>query len=63
LIISKVKPELETITEPLPEDDPKRRRPDITLAGEILGWDVTVGLDEGLDKTIAWFREHIAASV
>ncbi len=63
LIISKVNPELETITEPLPEDDPKRRRPDITLAGEILGWDVTVGLDEGLDRTIAWFREHIAASV
>jgi dTDP-glucose 4,6-dehydratase len=60
-IISKVDPELGTITEPLPEDDPKRRQPDITLAREVLGWDVTVGLDEGLDKTIAWFRECIAA--
>jgi dTDP-glucose 4,6-dehydratase len=63
LIISKVNPELETITEPLPEDDPKRRQPDITLAREVLGWDIAVGLYEGLDKTIEWFRERVTASV
>jgi dTDP-glucose 4,6-dehydratase len=63
LIISKINPGLGTITEPLPEDDPKRRQPDITLAREILGWDIKVRLDEGLDKTIEWFRNHITASV
>jgi len=63
LIISKINPGLKTTAEPLPEDDPKRRQPDVTLAREVLGWDVTVGLDEGLGKTIAWFRERIAASV
>ncbi len=37
-------------------DDPKRRVPDITLAREALGWEPKVGLDEGLEKTIAYFR-------
>ncbi len=41
--------------EPLPEDDPVQRRPDITMAEEILGWKPRVGLDEGLKKTIAYF--------
>jgi dTDP-glucose 4,6-dehydratase len=63
LIISKINPELVTVAEPLPEDDPKRRQPDITLAREVLGWDIKVTLDEGLAKTIDWFREHITTSV
>jgi len=42
--------------EPLPADDPTQRQPDITLARERLGWEPTVPLREGLDKTIAWFR-------
>jgi UDP-glucuronate decarboxylase len=42
---------------PLPADDPTRRRPDITLAREKLGWEPKVGLDEGLERTIAHFRE------
>jgi len=42
--------------EPLPADDPTQRQPDITLAREKLGWEPTVPLREGLDKTIAWFR-------
>ena len=37
-------------------DDPRRRVPDITLARETLGWEPKVGLDEGLEKTIAYFR-------
>jgi dTDP-glucose 4,6-dehydratase len=41
---------------PLPEDDPKQRRPDITKAKRVLGWSPKVGLDEGLRETIAHFR-------
>ena len=41
---------------PLPSDDPKRRRPDISLAGELLGWEPKVPLKEGLSKTIEYFR-------
>lgn len=45
------------IYEPVPVDDPKRRRPDITLAKELLGWEPKVLLDEGLDNTIEYFRQ------
>lgn len=41
---------------PLPGDDPKQRKPDITLAKELLGWEPRVPLAEGLAKTIAYFR-------
>ena len=41
---------------PLPSDDPKRRKPDITLAKELLGWEPKVPLTEGLSKTIAYFK-------
>ncbi len=41
----------------LPQDDPKQRRPDITLAREKLGWTPTVPLEEGLVKTISYFRQ------
>ena len=40
---------------PLPSDDPKRRKPDITLAKELLGWEPKVALQEGLAKTIEYF--------
>ena len=53
------------IEKPLPVDDPERRRPDITLAKEKLGWEPKVPLREGLAKTIDWFRsvklEHFRA--
>ncbi len=42
---------------PLPEDDPKQRRPDITLARKLLGWEPKVPVREGLLRTIAYFRE------
>ena len=45
------------VHEPLPSDDPMQRRPVIDLAQEKLGWKPTVDLDEGLKKTIAYFRE------
>ena len=40
---------------PLPEDDPIQRRPDITMAREVLGWTPRIGLEEGLKKTIGYF--------
>jgi nucleoside-diphosphate-sugar epimerase len=47
--------------EPLPEDDPKVRKPDIRLARERLGWEPRIPLEEGLRRTIAYFRELQAA--
>jgi len=47
------------VSRPLPTDDPKVRQPDITKARSLLGWEPVVGLDEGLKRTIAWFREHL----
>jgi UDP-glucuronate decarboxylase len=44
------------VQRPLPVDDPIRRQPDITLARKHLGWEPTVKLREGLQKTIDWFR-------
>ncbi|MBQ3688212.1 MAG: GDP-mannose 4,6-dehydratase, partial [Treponema sp.] len=41
---------------PLPGDDPKQRRPDISLAGRLFGWKPEIMLDEGLEKTIAYFK-------
>ena len=49
-----------TITNlPLPADDPKQRRPDISLAKETLGWEPKVPLEEGLNRTIEYFRQAI----
>ena len=44
---------------PLPEDDPKRRRPDIKKAKKILKWQPKINLEEGLLKTIKYFKEYI----
>ncbi|HIG80866.1 MAG TPA: SDR family oxidoreductase [Verrucomicrobiales bacterium] len=44
------------IEQPLPEDDPKQRQPDITLAQSKLGWELTVPLSDGLPKTIEYFK-------
>jgi UDP-glucuronate decarboxylase len=41
---------------PLPADDPAKRKPDITLARKELGWQPRIPLDEGLCKTVEWFR-------
>lgn len=47
---------------PLPEDDPKKRRPDISLAKEKLGWEPKVSLEEGLQKTVEYFKLFRAAT-
>ena len=55
-IINKIDPSLNIIFKPLPEDDPKRRNPDISKAKKILNWEPNMQLSDGLDKTIEYFR-------
>jgi dTDP-glucose 4,6-dehydratase len=43
---------------PLPEDDPTRRRPDVAKAKELLGWEPSVTAEEGLSRSIEWFRSR-----
>ena len=45
---------------PLPSDDPAQRRPDISLARSVLGWEPKVHLEEGLRRTIAYFDEVLS---
>jgi UDP-glucuronate decarboxylase len=48
----------ELVFHPLPQDDPKQRKPDGSLAKAKLGWEATTQLEEGLRKTIAYFRQE-----
>jgi UDP-glucuronate decarboxylase len=57
-----VNPDAEIIFKPLPQDDPRRRRPDITRAKTLLDWQPTVPLQEGLKLTIEDFRNRIESS-
>ena len=47
---------------PLPVDDPRQRRPDISLAGRLLSWEPTMRLDDGLPRTVQYF-EHVLATL
>jgi dTDP-glucose 4,6-dehydratase len=47
--------------EPLPKDDPRQRQPDISKARRVLGWSPKVELQEGLEKTVAWFADRVVA--
>lgn len=49
--------ESEIVFSELPKDDPRRRKPDISKAKRIIGWEPKVGLEEGLERTIEWFKE------
>jgi UDP-glucuronate decarboxylase len=51
--------QLPIVNKPFPQDDPKQRRPDITLAKELLNWEPTIQLDEGLTKTYDYFRSVV----
>jgi nucleoside-diphosphate-sugar epimerase len=53
----------ELVYEPLPQDDPKQRCPDISRAREALGWEPRVPAEEGLSRTIAWFAERAEGEV
>ncbi|HKV32644.1 MAG TPA: UDP-glucuronic acid decarboxylase family protein [Candidatus Dormibacteraeota bacterium] len=50
----------EIVFKPLPEDDPKQRRPDLTRARKLLNWQPRTSLDVGLGKTIKYFRENLS---
>lgn len=47
------------VSRPLPDDDPRQRQPDITLARKVLGWEPTIALEEGLERTIQYFRGRV----
>jgi dTDP-glucose 4,6-dehydratase len=49
------------VHEPLPVDDPRQRRPDIARARAELGWEPTIPLEQGLERTIAYFRKALTA--
>ena len=49
------------VFKPLPQDDPKQRCPDITKAKRILGWEPQVQLEEGLRRTLEYFKQQVAA--
>jgi len=59
LILQAVGGKSRIVHKPLPADDPKQRRPDITLARDVLQWEPAVPLAEGLKRTIAYFRDHV----
>ena len=59
LVKAKINPNLDLVYRPLPQDDPLQRQPVIDLAQRELGWSPTVALDQGLDATIAYFRDAI----
>jgi dTDP-glucose 4,6-dehydratase len=58
MIVSLSGSESEIVYRPLPEDDPRRRCPDISRAREALGWEPRTPAPEGLRKTLAWFARH-----
>lgn len=61
-VIELINSKSEIVFKPLPADDPKQRKPDITLARQVLGWEPKVSLEKGLIKTITFFEELLRSS-
>jgi len=61
-ILAETKSRSKIVHKPLPSDDPKQRRPDITLAKKHLGWEPKVDLAAGLKKTVAYFKTVVGKS-
>ena len=58
-VLSKIDTNSKVVEEPLPSDDPTQRKPDISLAQKILGWNPEIELSEGLDRSIPYFKTCI----
>lgn len=58
-VVALVGNDVKIVYEPLPKDDPKQRKPDITKAQTILGWEPKVDRHEGLKRTLEYFKQHI----
>ena len=59
IIIKLINPSLKITNNTLPQDDPLKRKPDISLANKLLGWEPEVTLKQGLKKTIPWFETEL----
>jgi len=57
IIRKKINPNLDLFYKPLPQDDPLQRQPDIQKAKKLLDWEPIISFEEGLEKTINWFRD------
>jgi UDP-glucuronate decarboxylase len=60
LVLERVNSSSRIVFKPLPADDPRQRRPDISLAEQLLDWRPTIDLENGLDRTIAYFDELLS---
>ena len=60
IVIEKINPRLEIAYLPLPQDDPLQRKPDIALAKKALSWEPKININEGLNRTIPWFKQEIS---
>ena len=58
-VLSKIDTNSKVVEEPLPSDDPTQRKPDISLAQKVLGWNPEIELSEGLDRSIPYFKTCI----
>lgn len=58
-ILTKIGGRSKLVSRPLPQDDPTQRQPDIRVARETLGWEPQIDLDQGLDRTISYFRKKL----
>jgi len=63
IILNLTRSRSKIIFKPLPPDDPRQRRPDITIARDRLGWEPYTPVEDGLEKTVAYFREFITGEV
>ena len=61
LVLKLTRSKSKLVFRPLPSDDPRQRQPDISLAKEMLGWSPTTELEQGLERTIRYFKDQTAA--